>query len=130
MGLAAVACVLAIGAFTGRGPAAGLCVSVGHTDYDRVPEPAPPLDDGDVLRVGDQASLFVGMGRPLDADHRLDIQGDGVLEQADLTFAETERRCGRATGYRYVTVRAVAPGRATVNRSVTDERELRVRVIG
>lgn len=78
--------------------------------FAALPYPAPALMDGDVLRVGREASLLAGMGYPLsDNDLRGVTGGDQVSVRS--AFVWTERGCpGGLKGYRFVVVRAERPG--------------------
>jgi hypothetical protein len=128
----ALLAVVAVALLTGAGPAAALCPRVVRA-FAAMPEPAGvELRDGDELQIDDQRSVFVGMGPRLAADYRLDIRGEGIVEQIGTAFEWTERRCGRdVEGYRFVVVRAVGPGDATVIVRIPDvaPRELHVRVV-
>jgi hypothetical protein len=127
----ALLAVVAIALLTGAGPAAALCPRSVRA-YAAMPEPVPGLRDGDMLHVGDERSVFVGMGPRLGRDYRLDVRGGGAIEQRGTTFAWTERRCGRdVEGYRFVVVRAVGAGEATVINRIPDvpPQELQARVV-
>lgn len=122
--------VVAVALVTGAGPAAALCPR-SERAFGAMPEPEPGLRDGDELQIGDERSVFVGMGPRLPADYRLDIRGAGVIEPIGTTFEWTERRCGRdVKGYRFVVLRAVGACEATVINRIPDvpSRELQVRV--
>lgn len=114
----------------GRGPWTVLCPVTGRTNYDVLPEPAPPLPDGDrevVLRLGEERSRAV---RLPPTRHLPDVAGDADVLRLRTEVFPLEERCGMVSdAYAYVVVTAARQGRAELRwpaRAATSSSVVRV----
>src|SRR5690349_4310020 len=85
----------------------GLLCRDSITAYAREPRPAPPLEDGAVLHVGDRRSAG-GYSDPFNGSPI--VVGSPAAVRAARAQFPTRERCGRAMGgYRYLIIDAIQP---------------------